>query len=380
MWVNVGLDLWYTVRYAFYPGGGHVTRIVPFLVALMMGSTALSQSTAPGSVNEVDEESSVPWSITLDWDHSVTVRTFSKKSQLSYDPHYIWWFEAYPRYKINDRWSIGARARMNYELTQTVDSEFNRPGFYGRQIMWGDIRFDGAYTWPIEPAGFKIKTAFDLRLPTSQFSRARKRILSPGIRLSAKREFDHIAKGLTLSAGAAYWAWFARSNVAVLDDFPCRVAPSSPGEGFSSSGCLGAGAAGVHNVSPSAKVAIKPHKRLSLSLAVAGWWVRASNLKEGCVDTLTGPVCVGDTEKRKHWRPYTNFALGVSYDITDYLVGSLTYDTWAGYPDSDGSVENPIYNENTRFILGFSLSGDALYTHIRDKKKKRETRTPLAKK
>ena len=195
------------------------------LLSMVMFASANQSANAQAALNDLTKTgtgSSVPWSLRLDFDQSVTVRSFSKKSQLSYDPHYIWWLTYAPRWKFNDRWSIGALGSLSYELTQSPESDFNRPGFYGRQTQWNDVRLDATYRLPETKRKWNISTRFDLRLPLSKFSRSRSRLFGPGARIAASRTFD-VAKGLTLAPTLGVSGWFARSNVAEFEDYPCRL-------------------------------------------------------------------------------------------------------------------------------------------------------------
>ena len=126
-------------------------------------------------------------------------------------------------------------------------------------------------------------------------------------------------------------------------------------------------------------VSIAATDKLSFYTTGLLFMLRGAELKTGCIETLSGTTCLSDKSGKDHWRMFSDFTVGMTHQITPYLAGSLSYDTWAGYPDSGGNVENPFYNENTRLILGFSLQTDALYTHIQDKRKNNESPTPLAK-
>ena len=148
--------------------------------------------------------------------------------------------------------------------------------------------------------------AADLRLPTSKFSRSRQRYFSPGIRATVIRPIDVLA-GMQLGVTAAFWGWFAGSNVVLGPDdvFPCRVAPAPGGGGGSAN---------------------------------------------------------------DHWGSFSNFRAVVGYDIKRWFTLALSYDVWSQHPDSDGGRENPFYNENARLIFTLTFRADGLCASTRDKR------------
>ncbi len=330
-----------------------------------------------GSLDGSDDGVHTKWSLPIGWDQTVTVNTLNKGAQLTHDPHYIWWFNFGPRWEFRDDLSIGASFGFSYEWTNSVNSEFNRPGFYGRQTLWEDTRLDVKYTLPWEPGGVVFKTSGRLRLPTSKFSRSRERILSPGARLDARKRFS-VLEGLNIGGWGEYWGWIAKSNVANLafDDYPCRLAPA--GGGPSIDNCVGEATAVRQWVRAGLSVSIEPVKRFTIGTRFDTIWGQGYGLSEACTDTLTGPVCLGDDSKNRHWRTFTDFAFNLSYAITDYLDGTLEYDTWSQLPDSDGGRENLFYNENTRIVLSFQLRVEDIYKTTKKRRSARKAKTALA--
>ncbi|MGB5283871.1 MAG: hypothetical protein WBN29_05135, partial [Polyangiales bacterium] len=55
-------------------------------------------------------------------------------------------------------------------------------------------------------------------------------------------------------------------------------------------------------------------------------------------------------------------------DIKRWLTVALSYEVWAQHPDSDGSRENPLYNENSRLVFTLTFRADGLYASTRDKR------------
>jgi hypothetical protein len=312
----------------------------------------------------------VPWSFPLFWDQTLSVRTFNEGSQLSHSPNYSWWFAAAPRWLFSDVHSIGMTAGVSIEWTDSPDVELERAGFYSREALWEDLRLDYLFSVPGRPGGFMFFLAFDLRLPASKFSRTRNRYFSPGIRATILRPFDVLA-GMQLGATAAFWGWFSGSNVALGPDdiVPCRVAPGpGGGGGFDTDACFGATSAVKYTTRLSIFWTLVPIDRLALGLRYTALWQRGHDLATGCVDTLTGPVCIEDGSPNDHWRTFGNFRAIVGYDIKRWFTLALSFDTWSAQPNADGGFENPFYNENSRLIFSLTFRTDGLYAATRDKR------------
>lgn len=313
----------------------------------------------------------VPWTLPIFWAQSTTVNSFNRDNQLTPSTSYVWWFTLAPRWLFSDELSIGAAETFSFEWTSAAQEEFNRAGFYSRQVYWEDLRLDTQYIIPKRPGGVMFVTAFDLRLPTSEFSRSRDRYFSPGVRFTAQKSFK-VLQGLQLGLTSAFWGWFAGSNVVLGPDdvFPCRVAPAPGGGGSSiaTDTCYGAAAATQYSTRLTLFTTFVPVDRLALGLMYTAIWGKAYDLAVGCVPTLTGEVCLDDDSANNRWRTFSNFRAVVGYDFTPYFSGGLSYDTWAQQPDSDGGRENPIYNENTRLIFTLTLRVDGMYASVRDKR------------
>ena len=319
----------------------------------------------------------VPWSLPLFWDQSLSVRSFNEGSQLTYSPNYTWWFTLAPRWIFNEVHSIGLSSTVSLEWTDSPAEEFNRAGFYSREALWEDLRFDYLVSVPGRPGGFLFFVAGDLRFPTSKFSRSRKRYISPGIRATVTRPVDVLA-GMQFGLTAAFWGWFAGSNVVLAPSevFPCRVAPGLGASGsFDTDTCYGAASSMKHTTRLTAFWTFVPVDRLAIGLGYTALWGKAFDLATGCVDTLTGPVCIGDGSSNDHWRTFSNFRATVGYDVRRWLTLALSYDVWAQHPSSDGGRENPFYNENSRLVFTLTFRADGLYASTRDKRAAAASRT-----
>ncbi len=326
-----------------------------------------NKTTAERIASPVPTTKGVPWSFPFFWDQSFSIRGLNRDSQLSQSPNYTWWLTIAPRWLFSDLHSIGVTSTVSIEWTDSPAADFDRPGFVSRQALWEDLRLDYLFSVPKRPGGFMFFLGADLRLPTSKFSRSRERFIAPGVRASVVRPFNVLA-GMQLGLGAGFWGWFAGSNVVLApeDVGPCRIGTIGATETLDT--CFGATSSVKHWSRLSVLWTFVPVDRLAIGLRYRALWGRGFDLATGCVDTLTGPVCIGDGSSNNHWRTFSNFRAVVGYDVKRWLTLALSYDVWAAHPDSDGGRENPFYNENARMIFTLTFRADGLYAATRDKR------------
>jgi len=331
-----------------------------------------NKTTAERIASPVPTTKGVPWSFPFFWAQSLSVRSLNQGAQLSRSPNYTWWLTIAPRWLFSDLHSIGVTSTVSIEWTDSPEVDFDRPGIVSREAFWEDLRLDYLFSVPKRPGGFMFFVGADIRLPTSKFSRSRERYVAPGVRASIVRPFNVLA-GMQLGIAAAFWGWFAGSNVVLgPDDIgPCRVGTIGATETLDT--CFGPTSAVKHWTRASVFWTFVPIDRLAIGLRYRALWGRGFDLATGCVDTLTGPVCLDDGSRGDHWRSYSNFRAIVGYDVKRWLTLSLSYDVWAQQPDSDGSRENPFYNENSRLIFTLTFRADGLYAATKDKRALAET-------
>jgi hypothetical protein len=332
-------------------------------------SAVRNKTTAERISSPVPTTEGVPWSFPLFWDQSLSIRTFNEASQLTPSPNYTWWFAAAPRWLFSNVHSIGVTAGVSIEWTDSPATDFERVGFESREALWEDVRIDYLLSVPGRPGGFLFFVAGDLRLPASKFSRSRQRYISPGIRGTIVRPVNVLA-GMQFGLTAAFWGWFAGSNVVLApeDLGPCRVAPAPGGGPGEVDRCFGATTSVKHNTRLSVFWTFVPIDRLAIGLGYTAIWARGNDLAVGCVETLTGLVCLDDGSPNNQWRTFSNFRATIGYDVKRWFTVALSFDTWAVQPDSDGTRENVFYNENSRLIFRLTFRADGLYAATRDKR------------
>ncbi|MEO0323148.1 MAG: hypothetical protein AAF447_09340, partial [Myxococcota bacterium] len=308
----------------------------------------------------------VKWAMPIVFSQSLTVRSLDEGSQTTFDPTYSWNFSARPRYIFRPNLTFGARLDTAIELTTNN---------FGQRYAFNDLTLDATYTLKQRPAGILFVTAGTLRLPTSELSRANRRIVQPGARLTLIRPIP-VLQGLIVGGVAGYSYWANASNVSGderpnEEDFSCSTAQSQGAE--LANDCPGAGTGNIeHTFSTSLFATLIPVAHLNLNLGFTTIWSRNANLAAGCLgpDTVIGApptgldcdgVSVPDDSATK-WNVLTSFGVSVGYDFLSYLTVSVGMSTLAFHPNTTGArIENPIFNEKSAFFLSAQFRPAGLY-------------------
>ena len=328
------------------------------------------------------------WTFPVSWSNNLSVDSMRPQHRPTYNPFFSMTFSVAPRYILTPVVSIGARMSLDIEMT---DSNLTPEG---RDLEWGDLQLDTTFAVPWRPGGLTIAPAIALRLPTSQLSRGQNRALGPTVRLGLIKVFS-VAQGLIIGGSLGYTFWVhrdgqrqfrqgtasaANTGVDVTgtdlsvnggNDTPfCRGATLNPSASdLDVRGCNG-GNQVRHQPSIAAFVAFVPVSHLTVSMSFAAFWLAnrshdVSYLPTDQVVTQNGqPVAIGDNSPT-HTTTVTSFSASVGWDWTSWLTTTIGYNTLSFYPDSDGSFENFIYNENSQFNLSVAFRPSALISSLK---------------
>ena len=357
------------------------------------------------------EESSLPWSALFLWDQSMSVDTFSRSRRLTYNPTYTWSFSLRPRWTFgggerdtstaaqqagagagSTGISVGYRQDLEIEMTQS-DSTTTQ-----HQLLWSDGILDAGYTL-LHSDMVHLGAKVSLQLPWSLASRAAKRIVAPGLGLSAVHTF-HALEGIQLAGTFGYKHWLATSNTAALGErdpvrdipvilntpsngspYPCEVVAGSGAP--TTGGCNSGSTTGRDYLNATLALVVVPIEDFSISTSITWVWTRGNNLGEVAIsDTgvITAPsmdTTLGDNQT--HWRNASVFSLGVGYDLASYLSLEASYSTLALNVNENGArFENPLWNEKSSVSLTATLRLDALYSQVHQAPTTAANETPAA--
>lgn len=328
----------------------------------------------------------VPWTFPVTWSNNLSVDSMRPQHRPTYNPFYSMTFSIAPRYVFSSLLSIGARMSLDVEFT---DSNLTPET---RDLEWGDLQLDVQFAlpWRLGGIGFAVTTA--IRLPTSQLSRGQNRVLGPSIRLAGIKAFD-VANGLVMGGFLGYTLWTHSSGARRFRDgtagagSPGNDSTGRPIQTFNAqtdcdqtslsadvtalgNGTCNGGNQVRHQPSIVAFVSLVPVNHLTLSVSFAAFWLvnrghSTSYVPAGNVVTADGqPLGVGDNSPT-HTTTVTSFSASIGWDWTSWLTTTLGYSTLSFYPDSDGSFENFIYNENSQFNLSVAFRPSALVSSLK---------------
>ena len=311
---------------------------------------------------QANPNSGLPWALPINFTQNLSVWTLSRSAGQTYNPTYSWSFSIIPRWNFESGISVGVRQNLDIEWTDSDITTNNR------QLWWGDTQLDVTYTLPWKPLGTLIIPSFLLSAPTSFISRAAERYIGPGGRLLLIKPVG-ILGGLILGGGASYTYWAgARNGLNRSEsDFPCERAgaPGVRGQSDPNCGVVDSNTPVRHVLSAGVFATLIPAAHWQINLSYTAIYNKGDSTGVDCIFIDSGEVCVDDNSANRHWRTISSFGFSVGYDVTSYMTLSLGYSTLAFYPDSEGGLENPFYNENTQISLGLQFRVDGLVVELK---------------
>lgn len=311
----------------------------------------------------------INWSMPTNIGIASTLRTFAPGAQTTYNPTVTFNVGIRPRYILPvPGLSIGANLSGNVELTQSDFAD-------SANAFWiNDPAIDLTYTLPVRPAGFIITGSPIVRIPLSEISQRSDHYLGLGGRVLVLHPVP-VASGLILGAGVSYNGWISGSNVGSTEDgdaptgnIPgarsaanCRVQGAGPNGLVASNNCAGglANIAGTLSAGVFGTLVVAGKLQLSANFT----WI-GNHARDLTAIRLPDGQLLEDNSDTK-WRHLTSFGVSVGYDVLPYLTATVGYSTLSFHPDSDGSIENMIWNENSTVSLSFQFRPAALVGQIR---------------
>lgn len=310
----------------------------------------------------------INWSMPTNLGISSTLRTFAPGAQTTYNPTVTFNFGIRPRYMLPvPGLSVGANIGGSIELTQSDFAD-------GANSVWfNDPQIDLTYTLPVRPAGFIITGSPIVRIPISEISQRSDHYLGLGGRVLVLHPVP-VASGLILGAGVSYNGWISGSNVGSTEggDAPtagipgaraganCRVQGAGPNGLVESNNCAG----GLANIAGTLSAGVFGTLVVAGKLQLSASFTWIGNHARDLADVRLPDGQVLEDNSDTKWRHLTSFGLSVGYDVLPYLTTTVGYSTLAFHPDSDGTVENMLWNENSVVSLSFQFRPAALAGQI----------------
>lgn len=314
---------------------------------------------APTESLDDEEKDELPWSASIAWGQSYAANGFSRDSQTSFNPEYVWDFTATLGYRFDELTSISLRQPLTVELT---DSDATS----SRQELWVlDTAVDATRKlWKLETApgdSLSLSGGLGLVFPVSPSSQAVRMLLGTRAKVGFEYGKKKVMHGLSVGTGFAYLRRWATSNQVHVDDadkFSCLS-----GSPDISHGCTHLGGASttrdvfrfdVHGE-------LRPIEKLAVNASFSLGWNRGHGLNDDPYRLPSTGYVVALPDDETHWRNTRELVLGVSYDFTDWFSAAANATNGFAELDSYGKYRGPFNSVDMAFGLSLSLSIDQLY-------------------
>lgn len=334
----------------------------------LASASQTEDASALSSTSSADEEEKLPWrNSTFTWDQQFYTYGFDQAAGKSYDPTYAWSFSLKPRWYLMDTLYVGLREDMDYELTDSDSTTYNR------QAIFSDLSASITKTKILEIAGYRLDAGARINIPISIASRANDVHLGTALFVNQSYDIDNVLAGLQFTFDGAYTHTWTGSNVTRLDSngrdgVDCTLASGDPNDQEHGRATCGGGPSNISDsISLTVGASLAPIDRLSVDASFNWRWRRARGLADAVVPVEGAPggeVTLSDGSDT-HWRNDTTFDVSVSYDVLDWLGLSLGFSTATSQLNPDGSSRNPFYNVDSAVYLTTAVTLDKLYTSVR---------------
>jgi hypothetical protein len=353
--MGLAKSLWHTRRVTL----ARVVALCALLSALASVSPALAQS--PLLAADSEQDTDVPFRGSyFSFLQTLTANSFSKSTQLSYDPQYLWGFSLALRWYLSPSYSVGIKQGLQLELTDSNTSAHPQQplltdtnvGFDARVVKWD---FADKQTFTVHGQAI-------LWAPTSLASQAATMTLGTQATVAGVFTFQDWLAGVGLGFEVDYLHRFLRSNTVHTDTpYPCRAGESSSGL------CTAFG--GVTNTTDVISVAVLSDVSLTTRFALHFIgeydWYKAAGLAGATLTTSSGLVIELPDESLSHWRNTRYLELGASYDVFSWMTLALAVTNLFSERSADARIRAPLIPADTAFGLRVLMTLDQLYLAIR---------------
>jgi hypothetical protein len=324
--------------------------------------TALAQTQAqrvsPSEEAEVeDASSSLPWhGSSLTFGQSLSVNSFFRSAQLSYNPTYAWSFILEPRWYFSKTTYANIDQRLYLELTDSDSTLRRRRAMLSDTLLGVDTHF---LSLELRRLGqLRLSAGLHAIAPTSLASQAATLVVGGRVRSGADIRFEHVLHGAALSVQGRYVHRFLRHNTLEAEtQFPCLAG------GLSSQNCAYLGTA--TNVENSLSGIVSGTLEFSeyFALSVLAWytWSRGGNLAPVAITTQTGMTVDLPDQSVTHWRNDRYLLVEFDWNATDWLMIGLSVINSFSERSEDGTLRS--LGKPVDMLIGLSteIALDQLY-------------------
>ena len=358
----LALCTWFLEAFAI----ASVFILLPTAVSAQAGPVSTQPSTTVDVLDTEDESSRLPWRGTsLAFVQSLSVNTFLRGAQQSYNPTYAWAFILEPRWYFNKTTYANIDQRMFFELTDSDSTLYARRAMLSDTILGVDTQLHEQKLPRLGELSFT--GGLHVIAPTSIASRAATMVVGGRARASAVMNFKHVLHGASLAVQGRYAHRFLRHNTTEAETpFPCLSG------GLTAQNCEFTG--GLSNVRDSLGMIAIGSLELTENIALQAlvWlsWARASNLAPFSTTLDTGYVVDLPDNSATHWRNDRYIVLGVSWTATQWLALELSVVDYFPEKAPDGSNRGLFNPQDVTVGFTTSIAFDRLYLAARGKQVK----------
>lgn len=328
--------------------------------------TTTATTTTVDLLDTEDDSSRLPWRGTsLAFVQSLSVNSFLRDAQRSYNPTYAWAFILEPRWYFNKKTYVNIDQRLYFELTDSDSTLYARRAMLSDTIVGVDTQL---YDTELKRLGeLSFNGGLHVIAPTSLASRAATMVVGGRARAGAAMVFKHVLHGASLAVQGRYSHRFLRHNTAEAETpFPCLSG------GLSAQNCEFLG--GLSNVRDSIGGILMGSLSLteSISLQALLWlsWSHASSLAPFSTTLDTGYVVTLPDDSLTHWRNDRYIVVGADWTPTDWLTLELSVVDYFPEKAPDGTNRGLFNPVDLTVGLTTSIAFDRLYLAARGKQVK----------
>lgn len=317
-------------------------------------------------VDEAAEEEHKPlkWRNSIfTFDQTLSANTFSQEAQLSYNPTYAWSFNIRPRWYFTDQLFVAVSQGLDIEITDTDGRERNREPILSDMFI--DLTYNNLLSLPTGVGPFNVSAGVRLVLPVSIVSRARDLYFGVGPSVATRLAINDVLSGWLLGTNMRWTHNVAGNNVTEVDNpYPCFNLDSNQQVCSSAGGFSTDSDAIIATLFSSLSI----FSDLTFDVSFTWWWRFGHELGPATVIVNGDPVTFDDMSDT-HMRLATNFTIGGSYNVMDWLNLSLNLSTFSAEFNDNGSRRNPFFNVYDSVIdLAATMVIDQFYTAYFDGK------------
>jgi len=327
------------------PGPVRRWRPAPWLaLALLAATPAARAEEAVAAEPAAQSEDRAMWRGSfLSYRNSVSLNSFDRGAELTYDPSYLMGLELGPRLWFGDALYVRASLAMQVELTTADDTT------YQHELVLGDLAVVAGLSKILTLPLVGVDVSFDLVLttPTSKLSQARSlRVgFGPGLRLS--RSFDLLA-GLEVGYTLRFNGNLHRYTTSTSETASIVGCTATDGS------CDPFRNSGLRNSQ------LRVVNSLDLSLAFLSWL--RLELAYGLVLDWTYPF--DDDGGSRQQRHGSQFDAALAFQALPSLGVALGLSTVSPQLAPDASYYNPFYNRYSLVYLDLRLDFGGLVEQL----------------